>query len=208
MSKTRHSRKLTARNLNRHSSRRALPLISNTPRAPDATSAVYQATDFAADVAQEVVNTLTTITSGIVSGASAVVDTAGNISERVGDMCEVYATQVFKGAGSLAMTVADQLGKVLRVIPVVGGSVGYLVESTGGGVYHVIVVVGKVSSSAMKRVGKVVKKSTDLVVYTLKAGDSEMQDVGEEVNDLVGRFARGVTGRGGGRQWRRTKKGR
>ena len=154
--------------------------------------------DFTTDVAQEVVNTLTTITGGIVSGANAIVDTAGQVTEQLGDMFEVYATQVFKGAGGVAKTVADQLGNVIRVIPVVGGSVGYLVESAGGGVYHVIVAVGTVGSLAVKRVGKVAKRSTDLVVYTLKMGDGEIRDVGTEVNDLVARFAKGVTGRGGG----------
>ena len=177
---------------------------SQTSTTSVAPNYAVRAVDFTSDVATEVVHTLTTITGGIISGANAVVDTAGNVSEQLGDMFDVYATQVFKGAGSVAKTVADKMGDVLRVIPVVGGGVAYIVESAGGGVYHVIVTVGTIGSSTVKRVGKVVKKSTDLVVYTLTAGDGQIREVGEEVNDLVKRFAKGITGRGGRRQRQRT----
>lgn len=183
----------------RRSSHR-LSSASYPPSGAGAGTTVIRAIDFTTDVAREVVNTLTTITGGIVSGANTVVSTAGNVTEQFGEMFDMYATQVFKGAGSVAKTVADQMGNVLRVIPVVGGGVAYLVESAGGGVYHVIVAVGGIGSSAVKRVGKIAKKSADLVVYTLTAGNSEIREVGDEVNDLVGRFAKGVTGRGGGRR--------
>ena len=156
---------------------------------------VVRAVDFTANVAQEVVNTLTTITGGILSGANTALDTAGNVAEQFGEMFDMYATQVFKGAGGVAKTIADQVGSVLRVIPVVGGGVAYLVESAGGGVYHVIVAVGGTGSSTVKRLGTITKKSTDLVVYTLKMGDGEIREVGTEVNDWVGRFAKGVPGR-------------
>ena len=185
-------------------SRKSNSKTKKTSSQPSSTNSVVQAVDFTTDVATEVVNTLTTITGGIISGANAVVDTTGNVSEQLGEMFDVYATQVFKGAGTVAKTVADKMGDVLRVIPVVGGGVAYIVESTGGGVYHVIVTVGSIGSSTVKRFGKVVKKSTDLVVYTLTAGDGQIRDVGEEVNDLVGRFAKGVTGRGGRRRRQRT----
>ena len=177
------------------SSRKPSPVNRPDSLASASGDTVVRAVDFTANVAQEVVNTLTTITGGILSGANTALDTAGSVAEQFGDMFDMYATQVFKGAGGVAKTIADQVGSVLRVIPVVGGGVAYLVESAGGGVYHVIVAVGGTGSSTVKRLGTITKKSTDLVVYTLKMGDGGIRDVGTEVNDLVGRFAKGVTGR-------------
>ena len=208
----RRSRKstLSSASTHRRSSRRSSSPSSASylPSGASAGTTVTRAIDFTTDVAREVVNTLTTITGGIVSGANTVFSTAGNVTDQFGEMFDMYATQVFQGAGSVAKTVADQMGTVLRVIPVVGGGVAYLVESAGGGVYHVIVAVGGIGSSAVKRVGKIAKKSADLVVYTLTAGNSEIREVGDEVNDLVGRFAKGVTGRGGGRRVTRSGKSR
>ena len=171
-------------------SQKASSGISNT-LATSATTVV----DFTSDIVQEIANALATITGGVFDGASAIVDTAGSLTDQFGDVFNVYATQVFKGAGDGARYVANQMGVVLRKIPTVGGGVAYVVESLGGAVYHVIVAVGTLSGSSVKRAGKVVHQSSDLVVYTLTASNQQVGDTRDEVNGLVKQFTNTITNR-------------
>ena len=147
------------------------------------------------DVIQEVINVLTNIVDGVVYGANTLVDGVGRVTENTSQMFNMYATQVFHGAGNACRYLANQLGNVIRKIPTVGNSVAYIVESAGGGVYHVIVAVGDNTCNAVKRSGQVVKQSTDLVVYTLTATDEYTNDTGSNVKDLVERFFKTSTGR-------------
>ena len=156
-------------------------------------NALTQAVDFTSDVVQEVVHALTSIAGGLVYGANTIIDTAGDVTNQFGELFDLYATQVFKGAGDVVKTISDQLGRVLRVVPLVGGGMAYVVEGAGGGVYHVLVAVGTLGSRAVKRTGKVVKQSTDLVVYTLTMGDGVVKDTADETNDLVKRLAKTIS---------------
>lgn len=158
-------------------------------------SSATKAVDFTADVVQEIANALATITGGIFDGANVIVDTAGSVTDRFGEMFNVYATQIFKGAGDGAKYVANQMGVVLRKIPTVGGGMAYVVESVGGAVYHVIVAVGSLGGSSVKRVGKVLHKASDLVVYTLTVGNEQVGDSRNAVNGLVDKFAKNISGR-------------
>jgi len=178
------SRKLSSRKSTKHS-----------PQQDTSSNVLTQAVDFTSDIAQEVVHALTAITGGLVYGANTVVNTAGDVTNQFGELFELYATQVFKGAGDVVKTISDQLGRVLRMIPLVGGGMAYVVEGTGGGVYHVLVAVGTLGSRAVKRTGKVVKQSSDLVVYTLTMGDGVVKDTGNEANDLVNRLANTISGK-------------
>jgi hypothetical protein len=179
----------TRKSANRSSSRRS-PTSRRTPQ-----TVATRAVDFTADVVQEVANALATITGGVFDGASAIVNTAGSVVDQFGDMFNVYATQVFRGAGDGAKYVANQMGLVLRNIPTVGGGVAYVVESVGGAVYHIVVAVGTLGGSSVKRAGRVVRRASDLVVYTLTVGNQQVGDARREVNGLVGKFAKNISGR-------------
>ena len=160
-------------------------------------------------IASDFVGALSDVTTGLVDGATTVVDTTGRITERVlNDVFDVHATHVFHGVGQLAKQIADALGGVVRRIPYVGNGAGYIVESIGGGVFHVVVEVGKFITRAGVRTGKVARKSSDLVVYTLTAGRNQVTDTRDSIDDLLKRLADSVTmrkgksfrSRGGGRK--------
>jgi hypothetical protein len=146
-------------------------------------------------VVQEIANALTTITGGLFDGAHTIVDTVGSIADQFGEMFNVYATQVFKGAGDGAKYVADQMGVVLRKIPTVGGGMAYVVENIGGAVYHVVVALGTLGGSSVQRAGHVVHHASDLVVYTLTLGKHQIKDTRDEVNSCVQSFAKNISGR-------------
>ena len=110
--------------------------------------------------------------------------------------------------------VKNEIGGVVRKIPYVGNATGYVVESIGGGVYHVILSVGKLIGSASRRLGSVAKKTSDLVVFTLDASNNQLKDTTHTVDDLARRLSHSLTTRkgntlresvGGGRKRRRRR---
>lgn len=191
-----HSQSKRRSSSQKRASRKSKPAVKEVQTKSHDTSpnALTQAVDFTSDVAQEVVHALSTIASGLVYGANTAVNTVGDITNQFGEFFDLYATQVFKGAGNVVKSISDQLGSVLRVVPLVGGGMAYVVEGAGGGVYHVLVEVGALGSKVVKRTGRIVKQSTDLVVYTLTMGDGVVKDATHETSDLVKRLAKTISG--------------
>ena len=181
---------MLTKTLKKRSKQRVAKRNSNTQKQ------IYKAVDFTSEVLQEVVNVLTNVVDGIVYSANTIVDGVGRATESTSRLFDIYATQVFHGAGNACKYVANQLGNVIRKIPGVGNGMAYIVESAGGGVYHVIVAVGDNTCHAVKRSGQVVKQSTDLVVYTLTTSGEYTNDTGVEMKDLVDRFFKTSSGRG------------
>lgn len=166
--------------------------------AKSAAKSVADAVDCGNVIASDFVGALSDVTSGLVDGATTVADTTGKITEQIlNDIFDVHATHVFHGVGSLAKQIADALGGAIRRIPYVGKGAGYIVENFGGGVFHVVVEVGKFITRAGVRTGKVAHKASDLVVYTLTAGRNQVTDTRESIDDLLKRLADSVTMRKG-----------
>jgi hypothetical protein len=173
------------------------------------------------------IDALQDVVSGLVDGASTVVRTTGDVTEQLlTQVFDVRATHVFDGAGKLARQIAQDISGVVRKIPYVGKASGYVVESVGGGVYHVILSVGALVGSASRRLGKIAKKTSDLVVFTLGSSNDQLKDTSRAVDDLVRRLSHSLTvcdahalrasrssvktggGGGGGRTTRRTRRAR
>ena len=189
-----------------------------TKTASNAAKTATETVDFARHFSKDVVDALETVVNGLINGAGSVVDTAGSVTESVlTDLFDVKATHVFKGAGTLAKQLADNIGGAVRQIPYVGNATGYVVESAGGGVFHVILSVGKLIGSTSRRLGRVAKKTTDLVVFTLHAGRDQIKDTAVSVDDIVDRVGNSLVGRSGksaktlksagGRRVRRRRRG-
>ena len=167
-----------------------------TKTAANTARAATETVDFARNFSKDVVDALETVVNGLINGAGSVVDTAGSVTENVlTDLFDVKATHVFKGAGKLAKQLADNIGGVVRQIPYVGNATGYVVESAGGGVFHVILSVGKLIGSTSRRLGRVAKKTTDLVVFTLHAGRDQIKDTAVSVDDIIDRVGNSLVGR-------------
>ena len=167
-----------------------------TKTASNTARAATETVDFARHFSKDVVDALETVVNGLINGAGSVVDTAGSVTENVlTDLFDVKATHVFKGAGTLAKQLADNIGGVVRQIPYVGNATGYVVESAGGGVFHVILSVGKLIGSTSRRLGRVAKKTTDLVVFTLHAGRDQIKDTAVSVDNIIDRVGNSLVGR-------------
>lgn len=178
-----------------------------------ATDTLASTVDYTGNVATDFVDALQDVVSGLIDGASSVVETTGDVTERLlTDVFDIRATHVFSGAGNLVRRVANGIGGVMREIPYVGNTTGYVVESAGGGVYHVILSVGKLVGSTSRRLGSVAKKTSDLVVFTLNASDEQLRDTTHSVDELIQRLSATLSGSegkslrqaGGRRRSRRT----
>ena len=160
-----------------------------------ATDTLASTANYAGDVATDFVDALQDVVSGLIDGASSVVETTGDVTERLlTDVFDVRATHVFSGAGNLVRRVANGIGGVMREIPYVGDTTGYVVEAAGGGVYHIILSVGKLVGSTSRRLGSIAKKSSDLVVFTLNASDEQLRDTTRSVDDLIQRMSTTLSG--------------
>lgn len=154
--------------------------------------------DYGDTITNDFVGALTDVTTGLIDGANTVVNATGAVTERIlSDLFHVHATHVFNGAGRLAKQIADELGGIVRQIPYIGNACGYIIESVGGGVYHLVLEVGKFIGRAGRRVGQIAKKSTDLVVFTFTAARNQVTDTRDSINDLVTRLAHSLTTRKG-----------
>ena len=160
-----------------------------------ATDTLASTVNYTGNVATDFVDALQDVVSGLIDGASSVVETTGDVTERLlTDVFDIRATHVFSGAGNLVRRVANGIGGVMREIPYVGNTTGYVVESAGGGVYHVILSVGKLVGSTSRRLGSIAKKSSDLVVFTLNASDEQLRDTTHSVDDLIKRLSTTLSG--------------
>lgn len=154
--------------------------------------------DYGDTITNDFVGALTDVTTGLIDGANTVVNATGAVTERIlSDLFHVHATHVFNGAGRLAKQIADELGGIVRQIPYIGNACGYIIESVGGGLYHLVLEVGKFIGQAGRRVGQIAKKSTDLVVFTFTAARNQVTDTRDSINDLVTRLAHSLTTRKG-----------
>ena len=168
-----------------------------TDSVSSATNALSNSVEYGGNTATDFVDALQDVVSGLIDGASSVVETTGDVTERMlNDVFDVRATHVFNGAGNLVRSVANSIGGVVRENPTVGNATAYVDESLGGGAYHVLLSVGKLVGSASRRLGSVAKRTSDLVVFTLNVGDEQLRDTTNVVDDLVHRLTHTLTGQG------------
>jgi hypothetical protein len=171
--------------------------MSTTHLVKDLNNGASRAVEMTGDAFSTVVNVVLQALDGVVDGMNTVTNSTGDVTQKIMTGVSVRTTQIFKNVGDASKEVSDALGRVVDVIPLVGGPSAYLVKRAGDGVYHVIVSVGKITGNSAKRVGQVAKKTTDLLVFTLGSSRAEVDEVGKAVTDLVSKLTK--RSRGGGR---------
>jgi hypothetical protein len=171
-------------------------VTSNTVRgtARGVVDAYGRTVGYGESLTTDFIDALQDVMSGLVDGASTVVRTTGDVTEQLlTQVFDVRSTRVFNGAGKLARQIANDISGVVRRIPYVGQASGYVVESVGGGVYHVILSVGALVGSASRRLGKIAKKTSDLVVFTLGSSNDQLKATSHTLDDLVRRLSHSLT---------------
>ena len=157
--------------------------------ASDISEGASRAVEFTGEVINDLVNVVLAAVGGVVDGANLLTNTTGDVADKLAsDVIGVQATQIFKGVGTAANDIASGLGTVVGEIPLVGKPAALVVERAGDGVFHVIASVGGAAGSGARRVGKIAKKTADLIVFTLSSGRDELDEIGESVTQLVSKL--------------------
>ena len=147
-------------------------------------------------------------------GAEIAVDSAGSTAQAMGDdILKVHTTQIFRNVGKTVQNISEGLGKVVGVIPLLGGPTAYVVERAGDGVNYVVVGVGDVLGEAVARVGKATHDASNIVVFTLAKAHTAVDEAADAVKayvvqDTTEDTSKDTSKGSGGRGTRRTKRSR
>ena len=92
---------------------------------------------------------------------------------------------IAEGVGDVSMTVAEGLGKIVKEIPVVGRPSAFLVKGTGKGVYYVVLSLSDIVGYVGKTIGKTVKTTGKVIVFTLTSGTDISTETIMDANKVV-----------------------
>lgn len=126
----------------------------------------------------------------IIGGFTQGVDTVGEEGERfinafINSNVNVRLLQVFQSLGNQCKYIANELGNIIAVVPLVGETAAYIVRGTGDNVYHIVMSTNRLLTSTISKGARFVSKSLDLCVFTITAVSDEVRLIGDDVVELV-----------------------
>ena len=137
--------------------------------------------NIASDLATGLANTI----GGITNGIEMVAQNVGNALNELSKNLEITSTKIISRVGGLGIKVANDLGKVVKVVPILGQPVAYVVKGSGRGVYYVVTTVGHIVGKGIRTVGKVGHGATDLVVFTIASTSTATEETIKEAGNIV-----------------------
>ena len=165
---------------------RASASSSSLTAAQSVTNVLVKPLQVGGGILNEVLGVLLQIIGGFTQG----VDTIGEEGERFIDAfvnanVNVRLLQVFKSIGSTCQYVANEIGKVIAMIPLVGNTAAYIVRGTGDNVYHIVMATNRLLTSTAGKVGRFASKTLDLCVFTITAVSDEVKLIGDDIINIV-----------------------
>lgn len=137
------------------------------------------------NIVEELTKALAGAIGGTSNGLEIIASRAGDTLGNVSDKLSLVSTKLFRGAGDITLDVAKQLGEIVRIIPILGRPMGYVVKGTGKGVYYVVASVGDLVGESIKTVGRIGRKAASVVVFTLVAASDLTEDTVREAGKVV-----------------------
>jgi alkylated DNA nucleotide flippase Atl1 len=158
--------------------------------------------EFPMDVVRSAGNITNDIASGLgqiigatTAGVGEIADAAGRTLDSLSKTAKVTSVKVVDRVGELAPNAADKLGKVVKVVPILGKPAAYVVKGAGRGVYYVVTSVGDIAGEGIRGVGKAGKVASDLVVFTLGSAGSTTKKVIDEAGEIVKKVSHDIAGK-------------
>lgn len=133
------------------------------------------------DLATALANTIGGVTNGLELVAQNIGTTLNELSKNL----QITSTKVVSRVGNLGLKAAKELGDVVKVVPILGQPVAFVVKGTGRGVYYVVTTVGHVVGKGVRSVGRVSREATDLVVFTIASTSAATEDTLKEAGNVV-----------------------
>jgi len=87
------------------------------------------------------------------------------------------------------------LGNVIEIIPILGKPTAFVVKGAGQGVYYVVTSVGDVVGESIKTVGKIGKKASNVVVFTLISASDLTEETIKEAEKTIRKVTQLVNGK-------------
>ena len=141
--------------------------------------------DIVKDLADGMVDIIGGFTNGLETIANVVGETINNISKTVA----LKTVQTSDKVGDFTFDIAKELGKVVKVVPLLGHPIAYVVEGTGKGVYYIVTSVGTLVGKGIQTVGTVSKGTTKLVVFTVATTSDTTESIVKEAGNIVSKIA-------------------
>ena len=133
------------------------------------------------DLSRAVLGSLT----GIAKGLEDVILNIGDSADSLGESVAVVSESIAEGVGDVTVTVAEGLGKIVKEIPIVGRPSAFLVRGTGQGVFYVVLSLSDVVGYVGKTIGKTVKTTGKVIVFTLTSGTDISTSTINDANKIV-----------------------
>ena len=126
---------------------------------------------------------------GVTNGLEIVAEGIGSTLNELSKNLEITSAKVVSRVGDLGLTAAKELGDVIKVVPILGQPVAYVVKGTGRGVYYVVTSIGHVLGKGVRSIGRVSREASDLVVFTITSTSSATEKTIEEAGKTVKKVA-------------------
>jgi hypothetical protein len=141
------------------------------------------------DIVNDLAVGLSKSIGGVTNGLEIVADAAGKTLNTLSKNLEITSVDVFSRVGDLGLVAAKDLGDVVKVVPILGRPVAYVVKGAGRGIYYVVTSVGHVLGKSIATVGRVGKDVSDLVVFTIASTSAATEKTIEEAGEVVSKVA-------------------
>lgn len=141
------------------------------------------------NIVDDISKGLANIIGGVSYGLETVAEGAGKVLNSLSSDLAITSTKVFYRAGDLGLTIANELGDIIAIVPILGRPTSYVVKGAGKGVFYLVSTVGNIAGEGIKTVGKLGTDVSNVVVFTIVSTKDVSQKVIREAGDIVKRIA-------------------
>lgn len=145
------------------------------------------------DIVNDLAKGLSKVIGGVTNGLEIVADGAGKTLNHLGKNLEITSVKVLSRVGNLGLKASKELGDVVKIVPILGKPVAFVVKGTGKGIFYLVTTVGSVLGKSVSTVGRVGKEASDLVVFTIASTSSATEKTIKEAGHVVSKVAHSLT---------------
>jgi hypothetical protein len=139
------------------------------------------------DIVNDIATSLANIIGGVTNGLSSVAGQAGTTLNSISSNLAIVSTKVFYRVGDLGLTIANELGEIIVIIPLLGLPTSYVVKGAGKGIYYVVTTVGNIVGESVKTIGKLGTSLSNVVVFTIVSTSEMTENTIKEAGNVVKR---------------------
>jgi hypothetical protein len=140
------------------------------------------------NIVDDISKGLSNIIGGVSYGLETVAEGAGKVLNSLSTDLAITSTKVFYRAGDLGLTIANELGDIIAIVPILGRPTSYVVKGAGKGVFYLVTTVGNIAGEGIKTVGKLGSDVSNVVVFTIVSTKDVSQKVIREAGIIVKRI--------------------